>query len=186
MRCHGILLFLLLLNGCDSHEAKSSANATDEEQTTVLPKSAPFDPAQCSYDIEGQFVSLHAGKHEQKIGDGASKQTTIITQVFPRHTVDGADESTPLIAVLLQRNSGGSGNFHYLAVAFEQDGACVGSNAQMLGDRVQIDSVDFQAANLRVHGKVHSDGAAMSDAPDKAQQWLFRFSHGELLPAGNP
>ncbi|WP_448574099.1 hypothetical protein [Trichothermofontia sp.] len=76
-------------------------------------------------------------------------------------------EGTQAAAVILVANSGGTGNFVHLAVALEQGASFTPVAATLLGDRVNIESVQILNGHIQVdlisHGP--NDGACCPTQP---------------------
>lgn len=170
------LILLFLLTACDSQDAPSSSS------TDSVPDVMGFNPAQCSYELEGQFVSLHAGHHQQKGEGGAAMQSTTLVQTMPLPVEMTKANYKNLVAVVLAHQSGGASPLHYLAMAYDQDGACTGSNARLLGEQVSIESAVLESATLvRVVGHVLVNDVNKSTTMKHPLEWRFRFEYGELL-----
>ncbi len=102
------------------------------------------DPLNATYLIEGTPVGLTAGRSESPAAPGsAMKMRTAVWRQPVYGDLDGnGDEDA---ALLLVHNPGGSGTFYYVAAAINVNGRYQGTNAVLLGDR--IDPMDMGIRN---------------------------------------
>lgn len=106
--------------------------------------------------IYDEAVQLTDGYFEGKpfVEGGASRPTVMLIDrfnFFGDLDGDGVEDA----AVILAENSGGSGVFIYLAAMVSQDGALVNVATQLLGDRLQVDSVVIDSGQIVVTGVTH-------------------------------
>jgi uncharacterized lipoprotein YbaY len=95
--------------------------------------------------IYEQPVTLTDGAYEGEpfVEGGASRPTvTFIDNPIAYGDLNGDGQEDA--AVLLAENSGGSGTFVYLAAVVSQDGQPVNVATTLLGDRVQVDSLEIE------------------------------------------
>lgn len=101
------------------------------------------DPANTTYLIEGERILLTGGVHESIIPDSSS---TIRTAIFDQPVIGDLDNDGDRdMALLLQRQTGGSGIFYYLAVALQNpDKTAQGLNALFVGDRIAPQTIEIK------------------------------------------
>lgn len=101
------------------------------------------DPANTTYLIEGERILLTGGVHESIIPDSSS---TIRTAIFDQPVVGDLDgDGDKDMALVLQRDMGGSGLFYYFAVALQNsDTTAQGLNTLFVGDRIAPQSMEIR------------------------------------------
>ena len=104
-----------------------------------------------TYKIENDLIKLTNGKSEIEIAPGSASK--LITTVWKQPVVgdlngDKADDS----ALILIQESGGSGTFYYVAANIStNEGKYIGTNAILLGDRINPQSIKIQNGNIIVN-----------------------------------
>ena len=107
------------------------------------PGSAFSGVLNATYIIEKRKVHLIDGRAEVQAAPGSAAKIT--TAVFGKPVCgdldgDGRDDA----ALFLVHDSGGSGTFHYVAAAIAQNGIYQGTNAVLLGDRIDLRTIQIQ------------------------------------------
>jgi hypothetical protein len=141
-------------------------------------------PHDATYTVEGEPITLQKGRAEQPAAPGSA--TTIKTQVVGAPTygdIDGDGDSDALL--LLIQQPGGSGTFHYVAVAHKVDGGYRGGKAVLIGDRISPRRLDV------LHGLVVMDyldrapGEPMATKPTHART-AYLTLEGEAMTLIGP
>jgi len=102
------------------------------------------DPLNATYLIEGKAVTLMDGRCELPAAPGSAMKTR--TTVFGQPIRGDLDRDGDQDAVLLlTQDPGGSGTFYYVAAAVNVNGRYQGTNAVLLGDR--IDPINMSIRN---------------------------------------
>ena len=168
------VLFLLVsaeLAGCDVvPDNASELEASDSFATATI--SGIYDKP----------IQLRGGRYEGEpfVPGGASRPTvTLLPQPRARSDVD-ADGSPEWLAVLAE-SSGGSGTFLYLAVVKEGGGHFRSVATVLLGDRVEIERVSAEGANVRVD-LLASDEDDSSCCPTVLRSLRWQWIDGQLEP----
>ena len=104
------------------------------------------DPQNCTYMIDGQPITLIDGIAEKDLAPGSDSK--LVTRFFGNTIqVDLNGDGAMDTALLLVQDSGGSGTFYFVAVAFKTASGYVGSNAIVIGDRIAPQSIIVDAEN---------------------------------------
>ena len=106
--------------------------------------------------IYDEPVQLTDGQYEGEpfVPGGASRPTVVLhpeVYAFGDLNGDGVDDAV----VILIENSGGSGNFRYLAAVINQDGAPVNIATQFVGDREQVQAITIEDGEIMLNMVAH-------------------------------
>lgn len=137
------------------------------------------DSLNASYFVDGEVITFVDGRHEREIIAGSSLRETI--QVFGVPVAgdlngDGIED----MAVLLVKNSGGSGTFYYVAVAIQEVGGWRGTNALLLGDRVAPQNVEIRNGVVIANYAERAPGESFADRPSVGVSKYSIFENGVL------
>ncbi len=131
---------------------------------TRLPSA--HSPLQATYWIEGRSVALHDGLAVlEQGGDGATKILVKIFGTPVRGDLD--DDGVEDAVLLLVVDSGGSGTFYYLAVAYNRGGTFSGGEAIFLGDRIAPQRLSIRYGLIVVDFAERLPEEAMSVRPSQ-------------------
>lgn len=142
-----MLVAMAFLSACTGGQP-ASRTTTGDSAGESLP------PALLNAEYKGIFdapVRLTDGRYEGPpfAPGGASRPTLVLeTDRFARGDLDG--DGTDELAALLAQSSGGSGTFIYMAVMREGGGGLSNMETVLLGDRVQVSSLDIQGGTVAV------------------------------------
>ena len=145
------------------------------------------DPMNADYRVEGETVTLTAGRAETVIAGTDSRQITRISGRPVLADLDG-DGQAEAVVILLRQNSG-TGVFYYLSVSTgavsTDDGVAgqpssAGIEAVFLGDRLKLRQLSVKQNRIVVQYLDHEAGQAMSDAPALAVRRVFILENGAL------
>lgn len=90
-------------------------------------------PLNTTYTIEGREIRLQNGRFEAAAAhDSATKIRTVVFGKPVYGDLDGDEDA----ALFLVHDPGGSGTFYYVAAALNVNGQYIGTNAELLGDRI--------------------------------------------------
>jgi heat shock protein HslJ len=171
-----LLAGLVLVAGC-------SETTTDEPPTggseTIPPLQVETLKNAAYRGIYDEAVQLSDGRYEGEpfVEGGASRPTVTFTDAYALGDLngDGVDDAV----VVLVESSGGSGNFYYLAVVLNQDGNPENVATQLLGDRMQIESVTIDGAEITVEAVAHGPDDPMC-CPTQKVTLTYRFDREKL------
>ncbi len=138
-----------------------------------------------TYRIDGNSVTLNNGISQvQAASDSKTKITTKYfgNEVSGDMNEDGEDD----VAFILTQDTGGSGLFYYLVVAFGSGGnGYSGSNAILLGDRIAPQSTEFKDGEITVNYADRRPDEPMTDIPSVGVSRYFKVLHNILTEVYN-
>ncbi|MFQ5812502.1 MAG: META domain-containing protein [Anaerolineae bacterium] len=131
--------------------------------------------------IYDEPVQLTDGRYEGEpfVEGGASRPTVMFhpeVYAFGDLNGDGVDDA----AVILIENSGGSGNFRYLAAVINEDGAPVNVATQFVGDREQIQTISIDGNEITVEMLAHGPDDPMC-CPTQQVVQTYALQEDELV-----
>jgi hypothetical protein len=164
----GIVLLALLLG-----ELHLACGSTPDLTMDVL-KNTEYQ------GIYPEPVKLTDGKYEGEpfVEGGASRP--MVTFVEPMALGDLDGDGVDDAAVLLVENSGGSGSFVYLAAILNRGGKPENIATQLLGDRVQVQSLTIESGKIVVEALTHSPDDAMC-CPTQESTQTYELQGNELV-----
>jgi hypothetical protein len=172
-----VIVVLGLVGVFAYHVLKSS---DDNRVVQVIPPVVSFDPANTTYTIDGQSVTLVNGKASVSAVPGSATQVT--TSLFGKPTMgDLNHNSTTDAAVILVQNPGGSGTFYYVAAAIATASGTEGTNAILLGDRIAPQTLEIQNGTIIANYADRKPGQPMSKQPSVGVSKYFMFNGSELV-----
>ena len=160
---------------------KNPQTPSDGTATSGMSVAAAPDAANASYIIDGEPVTLSNGAASNPAGPGSASMVT--TRLFGTPTIgDLNNDGRSDAAVLLVRDSGGSGMFYYAAAVIAGAPAAdaglrplpaQGTNAIFLGDRIAPQSVEIKNGVMIVNYADRAPGQPMSAAPSVGKTAYF-------------
>ena len=134
------------------------------------------DPANATYTIEGDTITLVNGERSQPAAPGS--HTMHETRLIPGAQACGNFDGEPVVVSLLSDDPGGSGTFVYLA-AVPRNGHSY--PAALIGDRIVPKSVVVEKGQIVVTYLGHANHAPMAAPPSEKLVRRFGLQHGHLL-----
>ena len=134
-----------------SVEQSKNVSANQPTQITTINKTQTTNPYKViltalnsTYKIENVSIKLINGKSIMEIVPGSASK--LITTVWKQPVVgDLNGDKINDAALILIQNGGGSGTFYYVAANIStKQGEYVGTNAILLGDRINPQSIKIQ------------------------------------------
>ncbi len=132
-----------------------------------------------SYEIDDNIISLNSGLSESMI-DGSSSKVVVRyfgNEIFGDFNNDGIND----VAFLLTKNSGGSGTFFYVALAFGDKNGYIGANAVLLGDRIAPQTTEFKDGKIIVNYADRAYGEPMTATPSVGVSKYFTVKNNKLV-----
>ncbi len=169
-------LFVLLL-------AVIGSACAGGQKTAVEPLPGP-DPLNAAYTIEGQSVPLVNGRFSAAAAPGSAIWITAAVFGRPLH-VDLDHDGDEDAVVVIVYESGGSGTFYYIAAAINQNGRYRGTDGYLLGDRIIVQTVEFQNGVLLARYLDRRPGEAMSAPPSVRTVVELEMIRGKLIPVNS-
>lgn len=159
---------VLLFSGC----AKTANDSKAEAVSGAL---------NASYSLGKESITLVNGVFEKQAAPGSA--TVNKTQVWEQPVIgdlnaDGKEDA----AVGLINSPGGSGTFYYIAAAIKDAGTknFKGTNAVLLGDRIQLSKISIENNIITVAYKTRKPNEPMTAAPSVEVSKKFKVENGSL------
>jgi heat shock protein HslJ len=123
-------------------------------------------------------IQLVDGAYEDKYGDGATQvnQVAFISAALGDLNADGLDDA----AVILWMNTGGSGDFIYLAAMLNESGTPAQTDITMLGDRAQVQQSHIEAGVITLELLTHGPSDPMC-CPSQRVTQTYQLLDGNLI-----
>lgn len=138
------------------------------------------DPANTTYLIEGEEVTLVGGVSEVAVVDSSS---TVRTVIFDQPVIGDLDnDGDKDMALVLQRQTGGSGLFYYLVAALQNpDATAQGTNALFVGDRIAPQGMSIQFGTITFNYADRKPNEPMSAQPSVGVSLYAKVERGVLI-----
>jgi len=185
------LVFLLVgllfaTTACKGEQANLPLVPTDTPQdvsSTPFPLTRQILENLQYHGIYDQAVTLTAGKYAGlPFVEGGVSRPTITLQIFAPGDLD-QDGIADAVVVLVE-NSGGSGSFIYLAAVLNNDGDPVNASTILLGDRVQVQSIEVVDGSIVVTMLTHTPEDPLC-CPTHQVEMNYLLNAGQLIPFEN-
>lgn len=134
----------------------------------------------CEFVIDGQKVILKKGKSKQKAVSGSKSRLTV-RYIGINATGDLNSDGIEDVALILTKETGGSGTFYYVAAALSGNNKKQGTNAILLGDRIKVSKLEIKDGKVFVHYYDRKQGQSMVDEPTVKHSIKLRIEDGNLL-----
>lgn len=139
--------------------------AAPREGTADDISNAP-DPANTSYQIDGERVKLKNGLAEKPAAPGsASRITTQIVGDPVIGDLDGDGDEDAVVWLLQQ--TGGTGSFFYIGAALSKPGGFQGTTAVFVGDRIEPRTLSITHRLVSAQYRDREPDAPMAASPNK-------------------
>lgn len=141
------------------------------------------DPLNATYLIQGEPIGLRDGRFEAAAAPGSASRRIVQVLGTPARSDldrDGRDD----YALALVDDAGGSGTFYYVAAALGAANGFRGTDALLIGDRVEIRSIVAGNGTITVRYLARKPGEAMTVAPSVLMAARFKLD-GSALRAAN-
>jgi len=141
--------------------------------------SAPTRPEDAVYVVEGEPVTLRDGI--AVVADAPDSASRVTTRLFGKPFAADLDgDGDQDAAVMLQRETSGTGTFYYVAAAVTEDGYVQGTEAVLLGDRIAPQTLEVHDGVIVANYAVREPGEPMTTAPNIGVSKYFRLDGGRL------
>lgn len=141
---------------------------------------ATVDPANSTYDLGGEQITLTDGRSERPVapGSAANAVTVLLHSAFGDLDGDGATDA----AVIIVDQPGGSGSFYYVAVLMS--GTTTPAQTSLLGDRIAIDSLSAAHGRIVVSTLDRRFDEPLAAVPTVPVTHTFAVAGGSLVALG--
>jgi len=138
-------------------------------------ESSGLNPENTTYMIEGEAIALQDGSFSKKVAPGSATVTSVSIHGDPIYgDVDGdGDDDAVLVLV---KDPGGSGTFHYSAIAVNTDSGFIGTDAILLGDRITLQSIRIEGRRAKVDFLTRSVDESFAVEPSYPRSIHLQYS----------
>ena len=158
--------------------APSTARSADRLEPTR--SAAAFDPRYASFSLDGRTVSLANGLSQVPAAPGsASSVTTRYLGKAARGDLTG--DSQEDLAYFVTREGGGSGRFYYVVAAVRGANGHKTTNAFLVGDRIEPQSLRIASNELQVNFLGRERGEPMTAPPSRESVLLLKVTPDGVL-----
>jgi len=169
----GLVILLLILGAVWLGLPKKTDHVGNNSVQPSPAQPAATDPADISYNIEGEDVLLKNGQQQE--GDE-------VTKIFDANTQgdingDGATDTV----VMLTQERGGSGTFFYVAAALKTQDGYTGTNAVLIGDRIAPQNTEVKDGLVTVNYAKRNPDEPFSVQPSVGQSMYVEYFNGTLI-----
>jgi hypothetical protein len=152
-----------------------SKNATPQTSPSAAASAPNIDLADITYNVGGTSYALNDGVAITPEPNSSAQDMLRLYQAT-RGSLNGDGEQDA--AAILINETGGSGTFYYLAVAFANGST---TPAILLGDRIETDSVAIQNGVVIVRYKDRDASQPFSTAPSINKIATYSVVNGALV-----
>lgn len=174
-----VLLAFIMVAGKNKTENKMIPTATQTPQPTTLTVQGGKSPIDATYRIEGSDTTLINGESEEAIPGATTKIITSVWGEAVDTDIDGNKKD--FAALVLTQDPGGSGTFYYAAAALKVNGQYFGTNAVLIGDRINIQNLEIHGDEIVVNYMDRAEGDSMSAEPVEAVSKRFKIDGINLV-----
>ena len=158
--------------------APPTAQNADRPEPTH--SAAAFDPRNASFSLEGRTVALTNGQSHAPAAPGSASSVTTRYLGKAAHgdlTGDGQED----LAYFVTREGGGSGRFYYVVAAIRGANGYKTTNAFLVGDRIDPQSLRIASNELQVTFLGRERDEPMTTPPSRESVLLLKVTPGGVL-----
>jgi hypothetical protein len=163
---------------------ETAAKADAAQLDAAVPSASPdgssgASPLSASYRLAGRDVALRGGTNDEPAAPGsAARNSTTVWGAPTTADLDGDGDSDAVL--ILVNDPGGSGTFFYVAAAEKAADVYRGSEARLLGDRIEPQNVTFAAGVVTVDYAERRADEPASASPSVGASRRFSYVDHEL------
>jgi hypothetical protein len=153
--------------------------STNDEPEATNPET-PFDAKNSSFSLEGKTVVLKNGLSSVPAAPGSASSITtryLGKMVHGDLTRDGKED----VAYFVTRDGPGSGRFYYVVAAINGKNGYKTTNAFLVGDRINPQSLHINSNELQANFVGRGKGEPMSTPPSRQSVLLLKVTPGGVL-----
>lgn len=176
-----ILPSLLILTACMAHGEYNENDGKHNISRQTTARDTTFDARNSSFTVDGQTITLVNEMSEMPIENSSA---IISTRFFGHQTQgdlngDGLEDH----AFLITQSMGGSGTFYYVIAALKTNDGYKTTNAFLVGDRIEPQSVEIRSdsGELHVNYASHKQGEPMTSQPSEGKLLLLKVTPNGVL-----
>ena len=163
-----------------TNEAVAPSAAPQADEPKVAESAAAFDAMNSRFSLDGQAVTLRNGVSQMPAAPGsASSITTRYLGKAARGdlTGDGRED----VAYFVTREGAGSGRFTYVVAAIAGPNGYRTTNAFLVGDRIEPQSLRINARELQVNFAGRGRDEPMTAPPSRDMALLLKVTPAGVL-----
>lgn len=140
-------------------------------------------PRNAAYVIEGETVKLEDGRREKPVSPGATAY--FVTSIYGQPVQGDMDNDGDTdYGLVLEHDLGSPGTYYYAAIAAQdEDGWFKGSNAVLLGDRIEVQDKGIGNLIYNVDYLDRADGEPADIDPTVEKSVYLKYENGVLMEA---
>lgn len=166
----GALAFAMVFaTGCGQTSGAASGGSTI---------AAAPDPANATFKIEKDTITLTNGRSERPSAPGSSSSAVTTLDQKTSGDVDGDGRADSV--VILVNQPGGSGTFYYVSALLNASGGTTATPALILGDRIKVNGVRIDGKTIVVELLDRAPGQPMTVSPSVSVTKRFSVDGGAL------
>ena len=160
--------------------AVAPSTAEDAGRPEAAHSAATFDPRNASFSLDGRTVALTNGLSQAPAAPGSASSVTTRYLGKAAHgdlTGDGQED----LAYFVTREGGGSGRFYYVVAAIRGANGYKTTNAFLVGDRIDPQSLRIASNELQVTFLGRERDEPMTTPPSRESVLLLKVTPGGVL-----
>ena len=163
-----------------TNAAPAPSAAAQADEPRVVPSAASFDLMNSRFSLDGQAVTLNNGVSQVPAAPGSASAITTRYLGKAAHgdlTGDGRED----VAYFVTREGAGSGRFTYVVAAIAGPSGYRTTNAFLVGDRVEPQSLRIHARELQVNFAGRGRDEPMTAPPSRDTVLLLKVTPDGVL-----
>jgi hypothetical protein len=174
--------------GCAAAPSPSPAQppASEDGPSAPAAKRPPAaKPEDSIFIIDGAPVGLADGLASEAAAPGS--EAVVVTRIFGAPVAADLDgDGDEDAAVVLSRETPGSGTFYYAAASIKEDWGYRGTEARLLGDRIAPQALEARDGVVIANYAERKPGEPMTEAPSVGVSRYYILFGGELQETEPP
>ena len=172
----GIIIVVgIILAGVVITTFNASKSSPSENVATTTPVVVVDTVKNSSYIVEGKTFALVNGKASVAIAPSSATKETVSIFGEPVYGDLNGDGNASDAAVMLVRNSGGSGTFYYAVLSIASEKGQVATNVLFLGDRIAPQTVEIRDGRATYNYAERKAGEAMTVQPSVGKSLTVHY-----------
>ncbi|MBX4200264.1 hypothetical protein KW790_02290 [Candidatus Parcubacteria bacterium] len=174
-----LILIVVLILGFFGWKYLKTPGTNSTPEVKVTPTSTHPDPSNATFEFEDGPVTLKKGSAETQVIPGSAiTDNTTLTNDLAYGDLNGDDKNDT--ALLLVKDSGGSGVFVYIAAYLSGTVMYKGSNAVFIGDRVTPKTISISNGVIKLTYLDRNAGEPLAAEPTVLTNRTFVVRAGTL------
>ncbi len=174
-------LLVLVVIGIGVYLSMDRSAEGPETPRQPLGEKTTFDGRNASFTVNGKLVTLVDGISKTPIENSKTKVVTRYVGNEAWGDLDGDEQDD--YAFFFTQDTGGSGTFYYVVAALSTEGGYTTTNAFLVGDRIDPQSIEIprEARELHVNYADRKPGEPMTTQPSEGKVLLLKTTSNGVL-----